>query len=94
MGWDVIINQSLPNPTAGVFTANSLPILFGDFKRAYLLRVAGSPFIKRLDERYMDTLETGFIGFVRVGGVALNQTNAETGEPAVSPVVSLKIAAS
>jgi HK97 family phage major capsid protein len=66
-GKPVIINDSLPSVATG-----NKPILFGDFKRGYLLRTDGLPTIKRLDERFADTDEVGFIIRTRVGGVSKN----------------------
>lgn len=66
-GRPVIINDSLPTIATG-----NKPILFGDFKLGYLLRTDGSPTIKRLDERYADTDEVGFIIRTRAGSVSKN----------------------
>jgi HK97 family phage major capsid protein len=66
-GRPVIINDSLP----AIATGNK-SILFGDFKSGYLLRTDGAPTIKRLDERYADTDEVGFIIRTRVGGITKN----------------------
>jgi HK97 family phage major capsid protein len=66
-GRPVVINDSLP----AIATGNK-PILFGDFLKGYLLRTDGAPTIKRLDERYADTDEVGFIIRTRVGGVTKN----------------------
>lgn len=66
-GRPVVINDSLP----AIATGNT-PILFGDFKLGYLLRTDGAPTIKRLDERYADTDEVGFIIRTRVGGITKN----------------------
>jgi HK97 family phage major capsid protein len=94
LGWDIVLNQSMVGPTAGAFTANSNPILFGSLKNSYLLRTDGQPSIVRLRERYMDTLEQGFFLYTRVGGIYLGQTEAQNGVAAVNPVVKLQIAAS
>ena len=83
LGFDVVLNQALPN-----MGANALPILFGSPSDAYLLRTEGQPFIVRLNERYMDTLEVGFMLYTRVGGLSIVATSAPT------PLVSLKQAAS
>ena len=64
-GKPVVINDSLP----AIATGNK-PILFGDLKLGYLLRTDGAPTIKRLDERFADTDEVGFIIRTRVGGVS------------------------
>ena len=66
-GRPVVINDSL----LGIATGNSA-ILFGDWKAGYLLRTDGGPMIKRLDERFADTDEVGFIIRTRVGGVSKN----------------------
>jgi len=66
-GRPVVINDSLPTVAAG-----HKAIIFGDMKLGYLLRTDGLPTIKRLDERYADTDEVGFIIRTRVGGVSKN----------------------
>jgi HK97 family phage major capsid protein len=66
-GRPVVINDSLP----AIATGNKA-ILFGDFKAGYLLRTDGAPTIKRLDERFADTDEVGFIVRTRVGGITKN----------------------
>lgn len=77
-GRPVIINDSLP----AVATGND-PILFGDFKSAYLLRTDGPTTMTRLDERFAETDEVGFIIRTRVGGITKNA--------GVSPLVSLAV---
>lgn len=64
-GKKVVINDSLPT-----VAASHKSVLFGDFSKGYLLRTDGVPEIKRLDERYADTDEVGFIIRTRVGGVS------------------------
>lgn len=81
LGHDVVLNQSMPN-----YGANATPILFGDLQQAYMLRTDGQPSILRLNERYADTLEVGFLLFTRVGGISLNA--------GISPMVAIKQAAS
>jgi HK97 family phage major capsid protein len=84
LGKPVVINQSLPNiPT--VKGAGIVPVQFGDFRQGYLFRTVEDDLsIIRLNERYMDTLEVGFIGFSRVGGIS---TDAGT-----HPVLNLVMA--
>jgi HK97 family phage major capsid protein len=87
LGAEVILNQSLPNAVnSGSFVANAKPILFGDLDRSFLLRTDGSPSILRLNERYADTLQIGFLLFSRVGGASLAYNS--------TPLVALKLAAS
>ena len=64
------------------FGAGNISILFGDFAEGYLLRqVKPGLAIVRLTERFMDTLEVGFLGYCRAGGVS---TDAGT-----HPIISL-----
>lgn len=48
--------------------AGDAPILFGDLKEAYVLRQAGGFAIKRLDQLFALTNETGYVLFARAGG--------------------------
>ncbi len=73
-------------PNLGV--ANATPILFGDLESAYMLRTDGQPSVLRLSERYLDTLEIGFMGYARISGTSIVMSSAP------QPVVSLKLAAS
>jgi HK97 family phage major capsid protein len=86
MGYPIVLNQAMAGPTAGTFTANSVPILFGSLEDAYMLRTDGQPTLLRLNERYADTLEVGFYLYSRIGGISLNA--------GINPLTSLKIAAS
>ena len=65
LGRPVKLNQSLANPAAA-----SKSLLYGDFRAGYVFRVDGDLAIKRLNERYADTLEVGFIGYLRCGGIS------------------------
>jgi HK97 family phage major capsid protein len=68
LGRPVVIDQHMPNPTSALY-----PLLFGDFKEGYLLRtVKPGLAVARLNERFMDTLEIGFIGYARAGGISTN----------------------
>jgi HK97 family phage major capsid protein len=42
----------------------------GDLKAGYALRTVGDLSIVRMNERYLDMGEVGFIGFARAGGFA------------------------
>jgi len=81
LGYDVVLNQSMPN-----VGASAKPILFGDLEQAFLLRTDGQPSILRLNERYADLLEVGFYLWSRIGGLYLGQSG-------VYPVVALQQAA-
>lgn len=66
LGKRVILNQFMPE-----FGAGQPSLLFGDFGSGYLLRqVKPGLAIVRLNERFMDTLEVGFLGYCRAGGIS------------------------
>lgn len=83
LGKPVVLNQYLDDIEASNSpTTDVVALQFGDFKEGYLLRLVKPGLaIVRLNERYMDTLEVGFIGYVRAGGIV---TDAGT-----HPIVNL-----
>jgi HK97 family phage major capsid protein len=66
LGRPVVISQYHPNVAATVVGA----VQFGSLTDAYILRTAGDVSILRLNERYADTGEVGFIGYHRNSGFA------------------------
>ena len=83
LGYPVVLNQALPN-----MGASAKPILFGSPSDAYLLRSEGQPFILRLNERYAELLEAGFLLYTRIGGTSIVATSAP------NPQVSIQQASS
>jgi HK97 family phage major capsid protein len=79
LGYNIVLDQAI---TDNVGVASASPIWFGDLARSYMLRTDGQPSILRLNERYADTLEVGFMIYGRHGGISLNA--------GVAPIVSLK----
>jgi HK97 family phage major capsid protein len=66
LGYPITVNNDLPNVAA---SGGAKSILFGDFKAGYIIRdVIGSTAILRLEERYADYGEVGFIGYMRSDG--------------------------
>jgi HK97 family phage major capsid protein len=65
LGRPVVLNQAMPS-----IAANAKTVIFGDLSQGYLFRSDGDLTILRLNERYADTLEVGFIGYSRIGGIA------------------------
>jgi len=65
LGRPVVLNQALPNIAASAVGT----VVFGDLSQGYLLRTDGDLAILRLNERYADSLEIGFIGYARIGGM-------------------------
>jgi HK97 family phage major capsid protein len=79
LGAPVVLNQAMANVATG-----NVAIQFGDFRQGYLYRLVKPGLaIFRLNERYMDSGEVGFIGFARGGGVV---TDAGT-----HPIVNLAV---
>jgi HK97 family phage major capsid protein len=68
LGRPVVISQYHPNMASAVVGA----VQFGSLTDAYVLRTAGDVSILRLNERYADTGEVGFIGYHRNSGFATN----------------------
>lgn len=64
LGYPVVLNNDMPAPAA---SAKSW--LFGDFRRGYLVRDVTGVQTLRLDERYADFLQVGFLAFQRSGGL-------------------------
>ena len=63
LGKEVKINQDM----ASAISTGNKTILFGDFS-GYAVRVAGGINVLRLDERYADELNVGFMAYKRVDG--------------------------
>jgi HK97 family phage major capsid protein len=57
-----VINQDMPE-----MSANAKSIAYGDFSKYFVRRVKGVTLI-RLDERYAERLQVGFLAFQRVDG--------------------------
>jgi len=84
LGLPVVLNQYMDPIQASTTSPafGNIPLLLGDFKQGYTLRnVKPGLAIARLNERFMDTLEVGFLGYFRSGGV---MTDAGT-----HPIVAL-----
>lgn len=63
LGYPVVINQDMPNTTIG-----QKPILFGDYRQAYIIRDVRGIQMTRLDERYAEFLQVGFFAYARADG--------------------------
>jgi HK97 family phage major capsid protein len=63
MAYPVIPNNDMP-----VMAINAKSILFGDFQAAYVVRDVTEVRTLRLEERYADFLQVGFLLFQRSGG--------------------------
>lgn len=63
-GYPVLIDQNVGDmPTV---SGNSGGLMFGDFTTAMVIRQVNQAGVMRLDERYADFLQVGFLGFVRM----------------------------
>ena len=68
-GHGYIINNYMPAPAA-----NAKSILFGDFREGFVVRRVRDVQLLRLDERYADFLQAGFLAFNRADS---KQQNAQ-----------------
>jgi len=64
-GFSYVINQAMPDIATG-----DTPIVFGEMN-CYYAREAGSVSLRRLDERFADSLVSGFLLYGRYGGKLL-----------------------
>lgn len=62
LGKPVVIDPNVPGMTTG-----NKAILFGDLK-TYAIRLVKGPRVLRLEERYADFAQIGFLGFLRADG--------------------------
>jgi HK97 family phage major capsid protein len=66
LGYPIVVNNDL---AAFAASGGGKPALFGNFNAGYIVRdVAGATAVLRLEERYADTGEVGFIGYDRCDG--------------------------
>ena len=66
-GYPIEINQDMPAMTTG-----NKPIAFGDFYEGYIIRQVRGFQVLRMDERWADFLQVGFLGFARYDGKVRN----------------------
>jgi HK97 family phage major capsid protein len=66
LGYPIVVNNDLPDSAA---SGSAACVIFGDFQAGYIIRdVTASMAVLRLEERYADYGQTGFIGYVRGDG--------------------------
>ncbi len=70
-GYPVYVNQKMTGLTAAVPVTAQKHVLFGDFKK-FIVRDAGSVRVMRLDERWAEKDQVGFIGFLRSDSNCVN----------------------
>lgn len=64
MGYPITYNNDMPVPAA-----NAKTIAFGDLNAGYVIRDVLDIQSLRLEERYADFLQVGFLAFLRTGGI-------------------------
>lgn len=64
LGYPVQVDNNSPSVSTGLSTAGG--VLFGDMKTAMVVRQVDMAGTMRLDERYADFLQVGFLGYVRM----------------------------
>ena len=67
LGYQVVLNNDL-----AALAQSSKSLLFGDFRQAYVVRIVNDLSTLRLNERYADFLQVGFLAFERAGGTVQN----------------------
>lgn len=67
LGYGIKLNNYVPVPAA-----SAKSILFGDFREAYVIRDVSGIQLLRLEERYADFLQVGFLAFQRSDGTMQN----------------------
>lgn len=71
-GVDVVYGKKVyPNQFMADIGASAVPIIAGDFSK-YVIRDIGEVRFRRLDERYAEKDQTGFIAFIRTDGRYIN----------------------
>jgi HK97 family phage major capsid protein len=73
MGYGLTLNNYMSAPAAGVKS-----IGFGDIREAYVIRDVSDFALLRLNERYADYLQVGFLGFQRSDGTLQNAAAFKT----------------
>lgn len=66
LGYQYVINQHIAD-----VGANASSVGFGNFQR-YVIRQVQDILVRRLDERYAEMNQVGFVGFMRMDGKLLN----------------------
>jgi HK97 family phage major capsid protein len=66
LGFGYVVNQAMPSMTTG-----QKSVLFGDFRK-YVVRRVREVAVRRLNERYADFDQVGFLGFARFDGELLD----------------------
>ncbi len=79
-GYDVVVDNNIPNLTA---STTGGPI-FGHLQSAMVLRTVKGAGMLRLEERYADFLQVGFIGYMRVDMRSNDLRAAVTVKPAAT----------
>ena len=72
LGYGYVINQSMPQAEA-----EAKAILFGDFSYYFIRDVMADTRILRLEERFAEYLQVGFLGFFRTDGLFASPTAIE-----------------
>lgn len=70
-GFPIHVNQAMTGLTSNLPVTATKHVLFGDFSK-FIIRDAGSVRLRRLDERWAEKDQTGFIGFLRSDSNCVN----------------------
>ncbi len=70
-GYPVYVNTEMAGLTSNLPSSASKHVLFGDFKK-FIVRDAGPVRVKKLEERYAEKDQVGFVGFLRSDSNCVN----------------------
>lgn len=79
LGNPYIINDDMASPAAA-----ATPVAFGDFKKAYTIRMVKGVGLRRLTELYATSDEVGFVSFMRADGDLMDTKAAKLFKNAAS----------
>jgi HK97 family phage major capsid protein len=69
LGYPIVLDPNVPTPAV-----NAKSLFFGSLADAYVIRRVRDVFVMRLNERYADFGQVGFICYVRMDGEVLTQS--------------------
>lgn len=72
LGYKIVLDNGMPAMAAG----NS-PIVFGNIRAAYVIRLVNALHLQRLDERYAEFLQVGFLAHQRADGLVQDPSAAK-----------------
>ena len=76
-GYPWYVDPDMAAVSSGAPVSATKTVIFGDLRQAYTIRDAGPVAVRRLDERYADTGQVGFLCSARIDGRVVDNTAAK-----------------